>query len=139
VEVERRGPGPCALHGDVFKMEAHQLADARRTVDMWNDLEQEVGSGELPRFGRGVESAMLVAHGACRDADRAVVQGADQRVDLDGELRLRQFLGKAPQFTSSGNRRMIVEKHLMGKAADLTLVGNRNDLTAFGVVAEPSR
>jgi hypothetical protein len=31
---------------------------------------------------------------------------------------------------------MIVEKHLMDEAAGLTLVGHRNDLTAFGVVAE---
>ena len=34
---------------------------------------------------------------------------------------------------------MIIEKHLMNEAAGLTLIGHRNDLTAFGVVAETGR
>jgi hypothetical protein len=31
---------------------------------------------------------------------------------------------------------MIIAKHLMDEAARLALVGHRDDLTAFGVVAE---
>jgi hypothetical protein len=31
---------------------------------------------------------------------------------------------------------MIIEEHLMGEAAGLALIGYRDDLAAFGVVAE---
>jgi len=31
---------------------------------------------------------------------------------------------------------MVIEEHLMGEAAGLALVRHRDDLTAFGVVAE---
>jgi hypothetical protein len=31
---------------------------------------------------------------------------------------------------------MVIKKHLMGEAAGLTLPGHRDDLAAFGVVAE---
>src|SRR5712692_8089657 len=109
VKVERSRPGPCALHVDILAMVAHQLADARSAVDMRDDLEQEIRRGEFSRLSRGVEGAMLVAHGAGRNPNRAVVEGADQRVDLDGELRLRQLLGKAPQLAPAGDRRMVVE------------------------------
>ena len=99
-------------------------------------LSRKFGAASFFASTDDVEGAVLVAHGAGRDADRAVVQGADQRVDLDGELRLRQLLGKAPQLAPAGDRRMIVEEHLVDEAAGLALVAHRDDLTAFGVVAE---
>src|SRR5258707_12329793 len=95
VKVERSRPGPCALHGDILAMVAHQLADARSAVDLRDDLEQEIRRGEFSRLSRGVEGAMLVAHVAGRIRNLAVVVVADQLVDLDGALRLRQLLGNA--------------------------------------------
>jgi hypothetical protein len=104
-----------------------------------DDLDQEIRCGEFPGFESGIEGAVLVAHGAGRDTNRAVVQGADQCIGLDCQGRLRQLLGKAPQLASPGDRWVIVEKHLMGVTSDFTLKGDRDHLAAFGVVAESRR
>src|SRR5437868_1939407 len=71
LDGSRAGPGP--LHRDVFHVVAHQLANARRAVDMRDDLEHKVRSGERLQQRRRVEFAMLEAH-CGRDAQhRAVV------------------------------------------------------------------
>ena len=41
-QMERRRPGPRALYRDIFQVVFDQFADARRAVDMRNDLEQEI-------------------------------------------------------------------------------------------------
>lgn len=138
-ELQGRRAGPGALHGHVFEMAAHQLADARAAVDMRDDLDQDVRRGQVPRFGRQVERTVLVLHGAGGDADGAVVQRADQRVGLDRQPRLRQLLGKSPQLAARRNRRIVVQEHLVGIAAGLSAVAYRNDLPDFRIVAETGR
>ncbi|MGY3354675.1 hypothetical protein ACVWZK_001338 [Bradyrhizobium sp. GM0.4] len=65
-----------------------------------------------------------------------VVERADQGIGLDGQLRLGQLLGKAPQLAAAGDRRMIVEEHLVDEAAGLAAERHRDDLAAFRVVSE---
>jgi hypothetical protein len=139
VQVERRRAGPGALHGHVLEIIAHQLADPRAAVDMRDDLEQEVRRRQPLGLGREVQGAVLVAHGAGGDADRAVVQRADQRIGLDRQRRLRQLLREAPQLASAGDRRVVVQEHLVGVAAGLAPPAHRDHLAALGVVAEAGR
>ena len=79
---------------------------------------------------------MLVAHRAGGDANRAVVEGADQRVGLGAQLRLRKLLGKAPELAAAGDRRMVIEEHAVRVAAAPPAERDRNNLAAFRVVAE---
>ena len=44
--MQRRGPGPRALYRDIFEMVLDELADARRAVDMRDNLEQKIWSRE---------------------------------------------------------------------------------------------
>ncbi len=102
-------------------------------------LSRKFGARQPSGLGGEVQGAVLVAHGAGGDADRAVVQRADQRVGLDRQRRLGQLLREAPQLAPAGDRRMVVQEHLMGVAADLALVAHRDHLAALGVVAEAGR
>ena len=106
---------------------------------MRDDLEQEVGRRHRGLDRGEIGRLVLVAHGAVRDAHRAVVQLADQGVDLGAQRGLGQLLGKAPQLAAAGDGRMVVEKHAVGVAALAALEGHRNDLSALGVIAETGR
>jgi hypothetical protein len=54
-----------------------EFADARRAVDMRNDLEQKIWSRERSFDLRQVGFAVLVAHRAGRNAKRPIIQGSD--------------------------------------------------------------
>ena len=115
--VQRGRSAPGALQRHVLQVVAHQLADARRAIDMRDDLEQEVRRLSEASTGVMVERAVLVAHGGGGDAHRPVVQRADQRVGLDAQRRVGELLGKAPDLAPAGDRRMVVEVHGMDVAA----------------------
>ena len=52
---------------------------------------------------------------------------------------MREFFWKAPEFASTGDRRMVVEVHRQRITTCLAFVGNRYHLSTFGVIAEPGR
>ena len=106
---------------------------------MRHDLEQKVRRGERGCDRGVIQGRVLVAHGAGRDADRAVVERPHHRVDLRTQRRLSELLRKTPQLAAAGDRRMIVEKHAVRIAAFAALERNRDDLPALGVIAEAGR
>src|SRR5271170_870407 len=108
------GPGPLEI--DVFQIIFDEFADARRAVDMGNDLEQEGWFRKRGVHGRKVGGAVLITHGGGCNADGAVVERTDQRVDLRAESGTRQLFWKAPQLASARNGRVVIEKHTMGVA-----------------------
>src|SRR5262249_34514398 len=63
----------------------------------------------------------------------------NQRVNFRLQRRLRELLGKAPEFAPASDGRMVVEKHAMGVAALAALERDRDHLSTLGVVAEASR
>src|SRR5271165_6381825 len=63
-ELDRGRAGPGALHRDVLAMVAHEFADARRAVDVRDDLDHEVRPRQALQDRRRIELAVLVAH--CR-------------------------------------------------------------------------
>src|SRR5713226_862031 len=119
MELEGRRSGPRALQQDVLEMIANQLANARRAVDVRDDLEEEARLVERPHDRGVVELAVLEAHRAGRDPDASIVQRSDQSVPIDFQIRTCKLLGKAPELTSSGNRRMVVQEHEVDIAAHL--------------------
>ena len=90
------GPVQAPSQIDVLQVILHELADARRAVDMGHDLEEEVRLGERALHAREVDCSVLVAHGRGRDTDGAVVKRSHQGVSLGSEFRTRELLGKAP-------------------------------------------
>src|SRR3546814_4029477 len=92
---------------------------------MRDNLQQVVRRAQPPGLVGGIEGAVLVAHGAGGDAHGAIVQRADQRVGLDRQRRLRKLLWEAPDLPAAGNRRMVVEEHLVGVAADFAIETER--------------
>src|SRR3546814_1430445 len=88
---------------------------------MRDNLQQVVRRAQPPGLVGGIEGAVLVAHGAGGDAHGAIVQRADQRVGLDRQRRLRKLLWEAPDLPAAGNRRMVVEEHLVCVAADFAI------------------
>src|SRR5262249_16798045 len=128
---------PRTLQHDVFEIVANELADPRRAVDVWDDLQEESRLVERPHDRSSIELAVLEAHRASRDPDGSVVQCSDQGVAIDLQIRARQLFRKAPQLASAGNRRMIVQKHEVDIAAHVTANSYRDHLTGLGVVAEP--
>src|SRR5687767_7903914 len=81
---------------------------------------------------------MLVADGTGRDPNWPVVERAYHGVDLDAQRGARELLRKTPQLASAGDWRMVVEKHAVRVAALTAAERDRDDLSAFRVVAEPS-
>jgi len=59
-----------------------------------------------------VKFAMLVPHGACGNAHRAVIERADQRVYLRTQGWLGKLLRKAPDFAPAGDRLRAVQRQL---------------------------
>jgi hypothetical protein len=84
---------------------------------MRDDLEQEVGLTECRTNAVDIGRAMLVAYRRCRDSNRAVVERADQRIDLRPQRRARKLFGKTPEFAPGRDGRMVVEKHAVVVAA----------------------
>ena len=66
-------PGPCALEIDVGEVVLDQLADARRAVDVRNDLEQEAGRLQRRFRRREIRLLVLVSHRADSNRQRSVV------------------------------------------------------------------
>src|SRR3546814_12496416 len=98
---------------------------------MRDNLQQVVRRAQPPGLVGGIEGAVLVAHGAGGDAHGAIVQRADQRVGLDRQRRLRKLLWEAPVLPAAGNRRMVVEEHLVWEAAAFAIETDRDDLAAL--------
>src|SRR5262245_14144393 len=131
--------GPCSLQIDIGEIVLDQLADACRAIDVRNNLEQEIGRQQRSFHRCEIGLLVLVSHSANGNRQRSVVQPADQFVDFRLQRRLCELLGKAPEFASAGDGRMIVEKHAMGVAALAALERDRDHLSALGVVAEAGR
>src|SRR6516162_10930797 len=119
MKLKRRRSSPRSLEDDVREIEADQFADAWRAVDMGNDLQQQARLVERLCDGSSVELAVLVAHRAGRNANTSIIQRADQGVAIDFQARLRELLRKPPEFTSAGDRRVVIEKHSVDIAARL--------------------
>jgi hypothetical protein len=60
MKLERRRSSPRPLEDDVREIEANQFADARRAVDMGNDLQQQAGLVERLSDDSSVELAVLM-------------------------------------------------------------------------------
>src|ERR1700730_15579022 len=140
-ELDRSRPRPGSLHRDVFHVIAHQLADPRRAVDMRDDLDHEVRSGQRLQQRRGIQLAMLETHRGGDAQHRAVVQGTDHNVAFMRHLRAPQLFGEAPDLAPAGDRRVVVEVHGVDIAAFLhrAVPGrepHRDYLARFGVVAK---
>ncbi len=82
---------------------------------------------------------MLEAHRARCDADAAIVERADERVDVGGEGGLGKFFREAPKLAAAVDRRAVVQEHGVGVAAFDAVEFDGDDLTGFGVVAEAGR
>src|SRR5262249_29071202 len=135
-ERKRRWPRPRALERDVLEIIFDELADARAAVDVGNDLEQKVRGGERSADRVHVGGFVLVSHAGRGDADRAVIERADQLIDLDVQRRIGELLRKAPKLAPARDRRLVVEEHAMGVAALAAAEAYRNDLSGLGIVAE---
>src|SRR5258708_3619474 len=103
-ELQRRRACPGALQRHVLAVVAYQLADPRRAVDVWYDLDHEAGLGERLQERRVIYLAMLVAHRGVDAEHRAVVQRANQRLALVAHLGGGELLGKAPDLPAAGDR-----------------------------------
>src|SRR5215470_9827648 len=98
------GAGPGALQGNVLEIIFHELAHARATVDVRDDLQQEIRCGERGFDRIQVGLAVLVAHRAGRNAKRSIVQRADEGIDLGLQLWVGELLRKPPEFAPAGDR-----------------------------------
>src|SRR5215469_16146779 len=136
-ERNRARPGPRPLERHVLEVIFDELADARAAVDVRNDLEQKIRRRERGADRGGVGPLVLISHGRGDDADRPIVERAHQLIDLDVQRRIGQFFRKAPKLAPAGDRRLVVEEHAMAVAALAAAKAHRNDLSGFGVVAEP--
>src|SRR6516162_2464757 len=136
MELERRRSTPRSLEYDVREIVANQLANARRAVDMGNDLQQKTRLVERLCDDGSIELAVFVAHRAGRNADASVIQRADEGVPIDFQTGPCELLWKAPEFTSAGNRRVVVQKHGVDIAAYLSAQSDRNHLTRLRVIAK---
>src|SRR5690348_17801386 len=117
IERQRRRSGPGAFQHHVLEAVFDELANARAAIDMRDDLQEEIWRGQTVLHGREIGAAMLVAHGAGRDAHLTVIERADQRVDLGLEARTGELLGEAPELAAAGDGSLIVQEHAMGVAA----------------------
>src|SRR5215469_12784403 len=126
MKLERCRSGPPSLEDDVREIEPNQFADARRAVDMGNDLQQKARLGKRVCHNGSIEFAVLVAHRARRDADASVIQRTDKGVPIDCQTRPGELLWKAPKFASAGDRRVIIEEHCVDIATPLTVESNRD-------------
>ncbi len=143
-ELQRGRACPRALQRHVLAVVADQLADARRAIDVRDDLDHEGGLGQALQDRRWIDLAMLVAHGRGDAEHRAVVQGAEQRLALVAHLGRGELLGETPDLAAAGDRRIVVEVHGVDVAAFLHLAvlareADRDHLAGLGVVAEAGR
>ena len=95
-QIERGGAAPGFLECDILHGVLDDLADPRTSVDMRDDLQQEVRRGERGEHPLFVHREVFEAHRTGCDLDRAVVQRAHQGVAIDIERRLGIFLRKTP-------------------------------------------
>src|SRR5499427_116405 len=107
------GAGPGTLQRNVLQMIFHELAHARRAVDVGDDLQQEIRHRERGLDGVQVGLAVLITHRAGRDPKRSVIQCANERVDLGLQLRVGELLRKSPELAPAGDRPLVVEEHAM--------------------------
>ena len=135
-QLQRGRALPGAVQGHVLAAVAHQLAHARRAVHVRDDLEQVVLAGDGGQRLVMVERAVLVAHGAGGHAQVAVVQRADQHVLVDVQRGVGELLGKAPDLAPAGDRRVVVQEHVVRVGAGPALEADGDHLAGFGVVAE---
>src|SRR5262249_17624604 len=139
MQIERSRTGPGTLEVDVFKVVFDQLADPQAAVDMRYDLQKEIWCLERGLDGRVISRLVLKTHGPSSYPHRTVIKRTDESVDFGAQRGLRQFLWKAPQLASSGDRRIVVQEHTVRIAAFAALEGHRYDLAGFGVIAEAGR
>src|SRR5262249_23401576 len=139
MEVKRWRSGRGAFEVDVFKVVFDQLADPRAAVDMRYDLQKEIWRLERGLDGRVISRLVLKTHGPGSYPHRTVIKRTDESIDFGAQRRLGQFLWKAPQLASSGDRRIVVQEHTVRIAAFAALEGHRYDLAGFGVIAEAGR
>jgi hypothetical protein len=105
MQVERTRTAPGAFDGDLGQAIAHEFADARRAVDVRDDLQQLARRSEAGGHRIGVEPLVLETHRAGGDAEVAVVQRADQGVLVHAKLRVAQPPRKTPELATRGDRR----------------------------------
>ena len=110
VEFERARPRPCTVEVDILEMVFNQFANARTAVDMWNDLEQEVGFGKRGEHRRRISGFVLVTHGAGGYPHGPIVEGTHECVGLGAKRWLRKLFRKAPKLPPGGDRRFVVEE-----------------------------
>src|ERR1700704_1156334 len=111
IERQRRRPGPRAFEHDLFEVIFDDFANSRAAVHVRDDLKQEIRGGERGADGVEVGGLMLVSHGGGRDPDWAVIERADQLIDLDMERRIGELLRKAPELAAARDRRLVVQEH----------------------------
>ena len=87
------GPVHAPFRSTSFKLISTSSQIRARAVDMRDDLQQEIRRPRATLDRRRDRRLVLVAHRAGGDAHRAVVERADQRVDLDPQLGLASFFG----------------------------------------------
>lgn len=73
VQIERGWSCPRPFEDYVFKPVFNQLADARTAIDVRNDLEKIAWGFECSQGLCGIDGAVFVTHGACRNSDPPVV------------------------------------------------------------------
>src|SRR6185437_14807905 len=103
-QIERGRPGPGALERDILEVVLDDLADARRAVDMRDDLQEEVRRRQRRLHRRQIRRLVLVADRCRGDAHRPVIERADDRVDLDVKRGIGKLLGEAPELAAAGDR-----------------------------------
>src|ERR1700756_2665093 len=133
-KIERAGSGPGTLERNVFQTVFDEFADPRRAVDVRYDLQQKIGLFERGPDGGEVGRPVFVAHRGGCDANRTIIERADNRVDFGAQTRLCQLLWKTPELAPAGDRRVVVQEHPVRITAPAAAKRYRDDLSAFGVV-----
>src|SRR5947209_6730195 len=104
---------------------------------MRDDLQKKVRRFQSRPDSPEVRLPVLVSHGSGRDPHRTIIRRANKCVDLRMKLGTGELLRKPPDFAASGDRRVVVQEHTMGVSTLAAAKGNRDHLTAFGIIAEP--
>src|ERR1700757_4445183 len=106
---------------------------------MRDDLEEKIRRRKRSSDLCQVRFTVLVSHRAGRDPKWTIIQGPEERVDLSSQRRLCQFLWKAPELASTGDRTLVVEEHAVRVAALAAAEGDGDHLPALGIIAEAVR
>src|SRR5262249_2963357 len=123
---------------DLTEIVADELANSRPSVHAGDELQIDLSFGQhcggsfaIPRH-----AFVLVSHGPHSNELAGIFERSRQRILDDLKFGVSIFLGKAPDFTPSGNWWIVVEIHLRYEIDVLSTKTTRDHRAGFGVAAK---